>query len=389
MQRREVNGVTSTNKPLYMKILEELKGKIQGGEYEPETQLPTEVDLADQYGVSRITSKRALIELEREGLIYRKRGSGSYVKQQEGPASYAGIQSSSPIIAMVLPYMATNELAYIKGASDCLDAKGYFLSIHNSNWSKDKEKELLIKLQKSGMTGVILYPISTIGNVEIVHALSSNNYPIVTVDQYYDNLSVSSVVSDNFQGGYDAASRLIGLGHRRIAFVSSIGIEYRSSVRDRYMGYCQALKENRIPIDPELVYTDFYRDVTEHNAKEFYQSLLQKLLDGQATAIQAEHDYLAVELLKSAAEAGIRIPEMLSIIGFDDADFTKHLEVPLSTLAQDYYTLGRQAAELIMEQIEKGNAETRQVKVPVTLIERQSIGDRMEPSDQAEVHSMP
>ncbi|MCQ6560705.1 GntR family transcriptional regulator [Paenibacillus mendelii] len=363
-------------RPLYKIIIDDLKDKIEVGLYAPEAQLPTEVELAEQYGVSRITSKRALIELEREGLIYRKRGSGSYVKQPDDSdvIPYNGVQNSNSIVSMILPYMATNEFEYIRAATDYLDAKGYYLSIHNSNWSKDKEKELLLKLSKSGLSGIILYPLSTISNVDMVNAISSNGYPIVTMDQYFDSLNVSSVVSDNYTGGYLAASKLIELGHERIAFISSVSIEFRSSVRDRYLGYCQALKDSRIPIDSEWVYTDFYRDVNEKNSKTFYQSLLAKLLSQKVTAIQAEHDILAGELLRNALDAGISIPKQLSIVGFDDHETSRHAEIPITTIAQNYYELGRSAAELIVAGIENKDSERRRIKVPVRLIERESTG---------------
>lgn len=365
------------NRPLYQVIIDDLKGKIEEGQYAPEEQLPTEVELAEQYGVSRITSKRAFIELEREGLIYRRRGSGSYVRQQKdvNQTDYGvGMQSTSPIISMILPYLATNELDYIRGATDFLDSKGYYLSIHNSDWSKEKEKSLLSKLSKSGSNGIILYPLSTISNVEVVNAIRSNGFPLVTVDQYFDRLNMGSVVSDNFNGGYMLASKLIELGHERIAFVTSISIEYRSSVRDRYLGYCQALKDNRIPIDPELVCTDFYMDVNEKNARQFYKSMLSRLLRLNATAIQAEHDLLAVDLLKNALELGIQIPKQLSIVGFDDVEISRHVEVPLTTIAQDYYELGRKAAELIILGNEISKLECSKIKVPVRLVERQSTG---------------
>ena len=339
------------NKPLYMIIFEELREKIITGEYPPDYQLPTEVELAAQSGVSRITSKRALIELEREGLIYRKRGSGSYVKKQETqPGPNTGTVNANRIISMVLPYMASSELEYIKGASDYLDSRGYYLGIHNSNWSKEKEKELLIRVPKNGSSGIILYPLSTVSNVELINAIYWNDYPIVTIDQYYEGLQVTSIVSDNFAGGYAAAKQLIDLGHERIAFISSISIEYRSSVRDRYQGYCNALKDHKIPINMDIVVTDFYRQVDEENSKAFYKKMVSTLLQAGVTAFQVEHDHLAVELLKNALEMGVQVPGQLSITGFDDHIITQHVEVPLTTVAQDFYEIGRKAAELIVKQ---------------------------------------
>ncbi|WP_125666066.1 GntR family transcriptional regulator [Paenibacillus baekrokdamisoli] len=357
-----------------MIIFDDLKQKIIAGEYLPDQQLPTEVELAEQSGVSRITSKRALIELEREGLIYRKRGSGSYVKKQEDPTSNeTNINNSNPIISMIVPYMATNELGFIKGASDYLDSKGYYLSIHDSNWSKEKEKELLLRIPKNGPSGIILYPISTMSNVELIHAIYWNNYPIVTIDQYFDGSPITSVVSDNFEGGYLTAEKLIALGHERIAFISSISIEFRSSVRDRYQGYCKALRDHKIPIDPDLVVTDFYREINNLTSKAYYKSMLAKLLDSGATALQTEHDHVGVELLKNALEMGIQVPGELSIVGFDDHIISQHVEVPLTTVAQDYKEIARKAAELIVRQVERLDMEQHKIKVPVRWVERKSM----------------
>lgn len=370
--------VQSKNKPLYMIIMDDLKTKILNGEFKADQQLPTEVELAEQSGVSRITSKRALIELEREGLIYRKRGSGSYVKKQENenylPDNHAMNANSNPnpIISMILPYLATNELEYIQGASDYLDSKGYYLSIHNSNWDKNKEKELLLRVPKIGSSGIILYPLSTISNIDVLNALYWNDYPIVMVDQYIESLPVTSVVSDNTEGGYLAAKKLIDLGHERIAFVSSISIEYRSSVRDRYQGYCKALRDHQLPVDPELVITDFYREADEHSSNQFYKSMVSRLLELGVTAVQAEHDHLAVDLLRSAIEMGVRIPEQLSIVGFDDHMISRLVEVTVTTIAQDSSEIGRRAAELIVQQIENREKKAQQVTIPVTLVERDS-----------------
>lgn len=367
----------SKNKPLYVIIMEDLRTKILNGDLKPEQQLPTEVELAEQSGVSRITSKRALIELEREGLIYRKRGSGSYVKKQNYgsllPEPGGMNTNPNPIISMILPYLATNESEYIQGASDYLDSKGYYLSIHNSNWDKNKEKELLLRVPKIGSSGIILYPMSTISNIDVLTALYWNEYPFVMIDQYVDSLPVASVVSDNTEGGYLAAKKLISLGHERIAFVSSISIEYRSSVRDRYQGYCKALRDHQLPVDPELVITDFYREADEQNNSIFYKTMIERLLELGVTAVQAEHDNLAVDLLRSAIEMDIKVPEQLSIVGFDDDMISRLVEVPITTIAQDSSEIGRRAAELIVRQIENNEKKAEQFLVPVRLIERDSV----------------
>lgn len=362
-----------------MIILEDLKARILNGEFKADQQLPTEVELAEQSGVSRITSKRALIELEREGLIYRKRGSGSYVKKQDNEhklpefTAMHSMSNPNPIISMILPYLATNELEYIQGASEYLDSKGYYLSIHYSNWDKNKEKELLLRVPKIGSRGIILYPMSTMINIDVLNALYWNNYPLIMIDQYIESLPVTSVVSDNLEGGYQATKKLIDLEHKRIAFISSISIEYRSSVRDRYQGYCKALRDHHLPVDPELIITDFYEEADEQEDKNaFYKSMISRLMNIGVTAIQVEHDHLAVDLLRSALDMGIRVPDQLSIVGFDDHMISRLVEVPLTTISQDCKEIGRRAAELIVQQIQSPDKAAQQITVPVRLIERGS-----------------
>jgi len=348
------------------------------GRYIADQQIPTEMELAAQFGVSRITSKRALLELERSGYIYRKRGSGSFVKERAGDKEglLGGTSGARQrIISLILPYMAANgHLDYIRGATEYSESQGYYLSIHCTDWSPEKEKELLTRLPKDGFSGIILYPISSIHNMEMLNLLYLDQYPLVTMDQYYDSIRVPSVCSDNFRGGYMAAHKLIQLGHRRIAFVSSIGIEYRSSVRDRYFGYCQALKDGGLPSVAELVITDFYRQVNADNKEAFYAEMIQKLLAKKATAIQAEHDELALDLLRACLASNIQVPEQVSIVGFDDEEASRHCDVPLATVLQNKYEIGRRAAQAVIDAVERRKPEERRMLVPIQLQERQSIG---------------
>ncbi|WP_199615981.1 GntR family transcriptional regulator [Paenibacillus alkalitolerans] len=363
--------MTDSGRPLYGIIYDELKKRIENGEYAEEQQLPTEIELAEMYGVSRITSKRALIELEREGLIYRKRGSGSFVKKLESRAVPGG-----RIVSMIMPYVAANGLlGYIQGATDYLDTRGYYLTIHSSNWSKDKEKEFLFNLPRRGVSGILLYPVSTLKNLDAVYSLHMNQFPIVTIDQYYDNVPVGSVVSNNFNGGREAVSKLIELGHRRIAFVSSIGLQYRSSVRDRFYGYCQALKDAGIAIDMEIVVHDFPETYESAGKHEFFQTLIGQLKERGVTGIQAEHDHLAVDLLRAALERNVKVPDELSITGFDNHEISSTVEMPVSTVNQNFYEIGRRAAEMIVDRIERGLPQQQEkVEVDVEWIGRQTTG---------------
>ena len=367
--------------PLYRVIYNQLKEDIATHKYLPEEQLPTESELAQMFQVSLITSKRALTELERDGFIHRTRGKGSFVNSPSVVQTYASQQrpltNSEAIVSMILPSQGYGFSGYIQGAADYLNKCGYHLSVHIADESMSAAKQFLLNLQSQGIRTIIYYPQVHIHIWDILMSLHLNQNTVITIDQYLQALPLSSVVSDNFQGGYLSASRLIELGHKRIAFISCSPIDEISTVRDRYMGYCTALKEHGLPIDSEITMFDFVMEAARGEEREsFGRDVLKHLMDLRVTAIQAEHDVLASQLLRSAMELGIQVPSQLSILGFDNIELGAHLTVPLSTVEQDFYGIGRKAAELAVQSMESGTVpQDVRCVIPVKLIERGTTGE--------------
>lgn len=361
-------------KPLYTKIFDSLKESINNKQYAADQQLPTEQELMKQFGVSRITVKRAMDELEAAGYIYRRQGSGSFVAQ-ESEKEKGSVRNDDPFsdtIGFILPSFASSGLSeYIQGASDEAERRGYRLSIHTTQESTVKEREFLHALPKGGIRGIIFYPTNVRSNMDVIYAMHMNQYPIVTIDKHCEGLPVSSVVAHNYAGGRMAADHLIKLGHSRIAFVSSVGLDAAPSVKNRYFGYCQALVENGIPNDPELVILDFLEAWNTQGGEHFYASLLNRLLSRGVTAIQAENDIVAVNVMKAAIGLGVSVPEQLSVVGFDNSDIAPSFAIPLSTVEQPFYAIGRKAAELIANGLESRATEEGCV-LPVSWIERKS-----------------
>jgi GntR family transcriptional regulator of arabinose operon len=368
-------------RPLYSKIYEYLKEQIVLNRYGEDRQLPTESALIERFSVSRITVKRALDELEQSGYIYRKRGSGSYVKPRNELYGGEGEPSSllQRVVAFILPSDASSGLSeYIHGAAEALEAKGYYLSIHTTNESTVKERELLETLPKKGIQGIIFYPINARTNMDVVHAHYMNGYPILTIDKYYEGLPVSSVVSDNYGGGYMAAKHLIDQGHARIAFVSTVSLDSASSVKNRYLGYSQAHKDHQLSLDSRLVQLDFIEEMGKHGEHPYYELMLEKLIQLEVSAVQAENDHVAIKILKAANDLGVRVPEQLSIIGFDNHELAGQVEVPITTLEQQFHEIGRRAAELIAEAMDTGHCVGDRIEVPVKWVPRASVATPME-----------
>jgi DNA-binding LacI/PurR family transcriptional regulator len=206
-----------------------------------------------------------------------------------------------------------------------------------------------------------------------MNMLHLEKYPIVTIDKYFESIPISYVVSDNEAGAAIATQFLVDLGHRRIGFVSDLSIESITSIRNRYFGYSRTLKENDIAYNPEFVklgvtgieYSRTYR-------KEIYQTILSELVSAGVTAIFAVNDFIASYLMRAAFELGFRVPDDISIIGFDDMDIAKHLQVPLTTVSQDFCSIGRIAGQIMCESIQSGAISYEQRRLPVELIVRDS-----------------
>lgn len=361
---------------LYEKILRYLKDKINNKELLPGDRLPTEMELAEEFGVSRITSKRALEELRSDGLIYRVRGRGSFVadcQQLESTADKGGKGLDyRKVISFVIPFSCANGgiINTIKGASRVASEKGYILDIKYSNNDLDEERGLLQMLYEKRVGGIIFYPISDRKNLEIMNTLSLNEYPIVSIDRYYESVPISYVVSDNQSGEYEATKYLLELGHRNIAFISDNKIEDATSVRNRYFGYCRALKEKGVAIRPGIVKNgDFHNLIRESSIR-----ILQELLKEGVTAFCCINDYVALFVLQCLKSLEIDVPGAVSVVGFDNLDISGMAYVPMTTVGQDMEKMGEEAAKYIVECIESGKYGYMKKTIPVELIVRESCG---------------
>lgn len=359
---------------LYEKIVNQIKESIIMGELNEDAKLPTEVDLAKQFDVSRITSKRALEELRIQGYIYRIQGSGSFVASLEKNSSNSSEASDdSRRIAILLPFDQSmgGIINVINDASEVFNKYNYYITIHTFQNNAESERELLTQLYGDGTKGIIFYPFSDLRNLEIINKLYLNNYPLVTIDKYFEGIPVSSVVSDNLNSSLNATQYLIDQGHNKIGFISDATIESAHSVRQRYFGYCRALKKSDITIDEAIVKVGVYKNIEIEGYSTFYNRIMKEFMSKKVTALVCINDYVASVCMREALNLGYKIPEDLSVIGFDNIDLACHLQVPLTTVAQDFHSIGRIAAELIMERI-NDDSEPRQVVLPTELIVRSS-----------------
>ena len=351
-----------SNKPLYKKIIDDLVKDIKNGVYKENDQLPTELELSEKYQVSRITSKRALTELEALGMISRTRGKGSFVKKQELSKP---VKQYPKNILLIYPFLSGENTGlgeYTQGILEEIQTKDFQLLVQTEQFLNDTPIEELI----ANYAGVIYYPQLHLVNLDVLYQLHLNDIPIVILDKFFHGLPFSTVSADNLAGGELATAHLIEEGHEKIAFGSLFGEIDISSVRDRYLGYLNALHSGEL--------TNSYHFMQkEHQTKEAYlEETIQKISDEGISAIILENDVLAIQLINHLNQNKIEIPQKIAVVGFDNIQASTLIQPSLTTIEQDFVEIGRKACQLVLQQLENGETLSEHQTSAVKLIIRNS-----------------
>lgn len=350
------------SEPLYKQIREDIRRKMMNKEIVPGEPLDTEVVLAKKYGVSIITVRNAILDLVNEGLLYRIRGKGTFVN----PSYSSSVQKTNEnLIAFVVPFFNELVSSLMEGIERITQVFGYHLVIKNSGDDIEKESNIIHELRAQGTKGLIVWPvIPYVGAqpTETLKALKKEGFPIVLVDQKLSEFEISTVTSDNFGGAYLAVTHLIERGCKRIGFITEG--PFLSSISERFQGYRAALDNYNLPFDDRLV---FRKRVTE-NKEAFKEYLESQQIDGlfiycDSTALGVKY---TIDVL------GLKIPRDLKIVGFDDLESVRHLDVPLTTVAQMGEDIGAFAANLLFRQINGTSKAIEEITVPTRLVVRQS-----------------
>lgn len=325
----------------------------------------TIVDIARETGVSYSTVSRVLSGFEfvrdktRQRVLEAAQRLG-YVANA-GARSLAGGRAN--IIGLLVPGLDNGYIGEIaRGIDEELSRVNYDLMLYTTHRQRGKEA-MHVRAIANGLTDglILVVPLVT----DYLQELQARDFPYVLVDQS-DPSSQSNVVdATNWQGAYEATEYLIQLGHRRIGIIT--GMLQIASARERLEGYKAALAENAIDFDPELVVQGDFWQPTGHQAASVLLDL-----DHPPTAIFASNDLSAFGAMQAIRERGLRIPEDVSIIGFDDVPQASLVHPRLTTVRQPLDEMGRTAVRLLLEQIENPSQPARRVTLSTQLIVRDS-----------------
>lgn len=262
----------------------------------------------------------------------------------------------------------------LEGADEVAQANEYGVLIACTYGYPHREREIVQMLLDKRADGLIIAPADPEENLDFYRQLVETHVPIVFIDRYIPGLPVDYVATDNELGGYLATRHLLDLGRRRIVFVSTASRERRAtSVVGRFNGYRKALAEFGISEAVEL--GPGAPDVAPE--EEYAYSAVSHYLQqgGQLDGVFAVNDDVAYGTIRALQAHGLRVPEDVSVVGFDNQDTSAFISPPLTTVAQPMREMGMQAAHLVLEKANRGSTTPpRQILLEPALVIRRSCG---------------
>lgn len=320
--------------------------------------------IAKELGVHHATISRALRNDARisEDVRQRVKSLASKLNYKPNLLAYGlSTQKTFNVGLVVADITATFFSQVARGVENIMRKAGYNVFICNTDGKPEDEKLHWDALISRGVDGIIIAPSSL--NQKYLKELLSAGVPTVFIDRCLRSLKASYVITDHFSGGYQMTKYLLSLGHRRIAYI-------RGEVEmGRFYGYRRALKEYGIKIDETLVPVC---DFTIEGGKKAAEKLVR--MKFPPTAIFCVNDPVALGAMKSIREYGFRIPDDISLAGFDDAEFAEFLQPPLTTVHQLKYELGEEAARILLDEINGKLSKPRKVEIKPMLVIRDSCG---------------
>ncbi len=257
------------------------------------------------------------------------------------------------------PYFA--ELA--RAVEDAGFAEGYSVILCNSDMSESKEAAYIELLIAKCVDGVIL--ISAAHRRERFHEFIRAGIPLVTVARELSDLPVDQVVTDNEQGGYLVGKHLTALGHCQVGCIAGPRDETPSA--DRVVGLRRALQESSLDLPSERIIRG---DFTYEGGHQAMAELLRR--SPSLTAVFAANDRMAIGAMNYLWQIGLRVPEDMSIVGFDDIPIAAMTCPPLTTVAMPKSDFARISVSLLIERINKGRTEPIRIVLPTHLVVRRS-----------------
>ena len=334
----------------YEEIVEQIINWAIDEKYMPDEKIPTESELMSLFNVSRHTVRRAISDLENQQYIYRIQGSGIYLSDWKQSDLYFKKNKSIGILTTHISNYIFPDI--IRGIETTLYAEAYSLLLSSTNNNVMLENSNLKNLLAHKIDGLILEPTKSAyqgHNMGYLNDMLNRNIPFITINSSYPDIKAPSLCVNDINGGKIATQHLISLGHKNIMGIFKVD---DSQGINRMNGFITKCQENELSPSSNQILT--------YLSEEFDSILPRRIEDAlkakkRPTGIFCYNDEIAYMVLNIAHKLNLKVPEDLSIIGFDDSPLSKIIEPKLTSLTHPKEKMGRDAAKLIIKLISNGN----------------------------------
>ncbi|MBS4178195.1 GntR family transcriptional regulator [Lederbergia citrea] len=340
----------------YMIVIDKIKEWIANGDVKPGEKIYSENELTKMFNVSRHTIRQAVGQLVHEGLLYREQGAGTFCSTPNVPSKPP--QMAGKNIGIITTYISDYIFpSIIRGMESYLTSNGYSLTISCTDNDLDKEKQCLEAMLSRNIDGLIIEPTKSSGynpNIHYYLELERRNIPYLMINQYYSQLNPPYIMLDDEKGGYIATDYLFSQGHEKI-----IGIFKTDDMQGvlRMKGFIRAFRENNIPFlnDTIISYTteDLNNGLTDK---------LKEILENPAvpSGIICYNDEVALTTINFLRENGYKVPDDISIVGYDDSHLAEVSEVKITSVTHPKAKMGEDAAKWIVDAVENNGASKQE-----------------------------
>jgi DNA-binding LacI/PurR family transcriptional regulator len=360
--------------PLYIQVADAIKKSIASGKLQVGDRLPSQKSLASEFSVSLITIKTAMADLNREGVIYGRVGKGSFISNSVTHVDFSKSKSigfvlqdiDSPFFSRILASVEKN-----------LSEEKYNLLLTSTAGEKEREENMIQHLLDIGVSGLIVASMSREYRASpIIRKLHEQKFPYVVVSYLVDE-DISYVGVDHELGAFIATQHLTRLGYTKIGYLNGIRGEQGSLLGNlRKKGFLTALKQSNIEYNPDYEYMFQLRGEWNDYQSGYDIGLQFSQKINRPEAIFAFDDLSALGFEKAVLEQGLRVPQDVALVGFDDIKRGVSAPVPLTTIHQPTTEIGKVAVDVIHKKI-TGQPYQSRILLKPTLVVRDSCGAKI------------
>lgn len=329
----------------YMELVNWVKDRIKQNEIKAGDRLYSEHEFSSMFNMSRQTVRHAISILERENIIERRQGSGTYIKNL-----YETEHQKTMNVAVVTTYVDSYIFPnIIKGIEDVTSRAGYNAQISFTYNSHARESEVLKNiLEKNNIDGIIIETTKSAlpnPNLQYYQEIIRRKLPILFLNCFYPNLNIPHVSMNDTKAGLLAVNYLIECGHQKIAGIFKSD-DFQGHLR--YSGYRKGLADHGLQVMDEHVLWIDTED--QRHMDDNVTRILRRLKD--CTAVLCYNDEVAFALVDICLKNGIRIPDDLSVISVDNSHLVNLCEVPLTSIGYPFLEIGKTIAENLLQMID-------------------------------------